>query len=112
MLFEMWIRKLLNLLLVVGLGWNSVAADGKRFQLPYSIFFLLNYSLLGVIPRSLHSAFQSSIGHIRPQSSAQVQNAAVENLIVRVLGKDSSLFKLTVDPTITPQGKDTFKVRK
>ncbi|XP_031787626.1 alpha-N-acetylglucosaminidase isoform X1 [Nasonia vitripennis] len=68
--------------------------------------------LLHIVTGNDGKSFQNTLGHLHPENSAEVQTSAVENLVVRVLGKDADLFKVTLDPDLGPKGKDTFNLKK
>ncbi|XP_043250287.1 alpha-N-acetylglucosaminidase isoform X1 [Colletes gigas] len=63
--------------------------------------------------RIKQDAFQSTLGHIRPQTSPEVQIKAAEGVAQRLLGTErANLFVMIVDPDLGPIGKDTFTIRK
>nr|XP_033332783.1 alpha-N-acetylglucosaminidase [Megalopta genalis] len=58
-------------------------------------------------------SFQSTLGHLIPQSRPEVQAKAAGGVAERLLGADRArLFLLNVDPSIGPVGKDTFTIEK
>lgn len=56
------------------------------------------------------SAFQRTLGHLKPQSSPDLQAEAARKLIERIIGENSTHFSVYVDPNLGPIGKDTFEV--
>lgn len=56
--------------------------------------------------------FHSTLGHLKPQASPEVQAEAAAGVIERLIPDKARLFQVTVDPKLGPVGKDTFKVFK
>jgi hypothetical protein len=56
------------------------------------------------------TGFHYTLGHLKPQTSPQVQAQAAAEVIERLIPDKAGLFQVTVDPKIGPVGKDTFKV--
>ncbi|XP_076252647.1 N-acetyl-alpha-glucosaminidase isoform X2 [Rhynchophorus ferrugineus] len=56
--------------------------------------------------------FESTLDHVRTKTSADIQQAAVENLIKRTLPGRYSNFSVVIDPHISNNGKDVFKLEK
>ena len=54
--------------------------------------------------------FESVLGHLKPQSSPEVQEEAAAGVVKRLIPDKANLFNVRVDPNIGPAGKDTFKV--
>ena len=54
--------------------------------------------------------FHSTLGHLKAQTSPWVQAQAAAGVIERLVPDKASLFQVTVDPSVGPVGKDTFKV--
>ena len=59
---------------------------------------------------SLVKVFQNTLKNLAPVSSPNVQTNAAKKLSERLLGKFSRHFSLSVDPRLSHDGKDTFKV--
>ncbi|XP_063987434.1 alpha-N-acetylglucosaminidase isoform X2 [Diachasmimorpha longicaudata] len=59
-----------------------------------------------------NNGFQHTLGHLKPRSSPQVQAEAAADLISRIIGRNSKLFVVSIDSTIGPEGRDTFKLLK
>ncbi|XP_066954766.1 alpha-N-acetylglucosaminidase-like isoform X3 [Macrobrachium rosenbergii] len=59
---------------------------------------------------SLVPPWEEHLKEIRPQASPDVQTAAVEGLVKRLLPDRASEFSFSVDPSIGPEGRDTFQV--
>ncbi|XP_057318664.1 alpha-N-acetylglucosaminidase [Microplitis mediator] len=55
--------------------------------------------------------FQSTLGHLKPQSSPDLQAEAARKLIERIIGENSTHFSVYVDPNLGPIGKDTFEIK-
>ena len=53
-----------------------------------------------------------TLDHLRSATPDDTQAAAVMGLIKRKLGDHSSQFSVTIDTSIGPKNKDTFKVRR
>jgi hypothetical protein len=56
------------------------------------------------------TGFHSTLGHLKAQTSSQVQAQAAAKVIERLIPDKATLFQVTVDPKLGPVGKDTFKV--
>jgi len=56
------------------------------------------------------TGFHSTLGHLKPQASPEVQAEAAAGVIERLIPDKARLFQVTVDPKLGPVGKDTFKV--
>jgi len=56
------------------------------------------------------TGFHSTLGHLKPQTSPEVQAKAAVGVIERLIPDKARLFQVTVDPELGPAGKDTFKV--
>ncbi|XP_064109199.1 alpha-N-acetylglucosaminidase-like isoform X2 [Macrobrachium nipponense] len=59
---------------------------------------------------SLVAPWEEHLKEIRPQASPDVQAAAAEGLVKRLLPDRASDFSFSVDPSIGPEGRDTFQV--
>jgi hypothetical protein len=53
----------------------------------------------------------STLNHVKTAVSVNEQEQVVEDLIVRLIGARASEFSITVNTSIGPPDKDTFKVR-
>ncbi|XP_056649230.1 alpha-N-acetylglucosaminidase isoform X2 [Diorhabda sublineata] len=56
--------------------------------------------------------FQETLGHIKPNTDADVQTEAAKDLVRRVIGSRSTDFLILVDPQLKSENKDLFKVWK
>lgn len=56
------------------------------------------------------AGFHSTLGRLKPQTSPEVQAQAAAGVIERLIPEKAGFFQVTVDPTLGPVGKDTFKV--
>ncbi|KAL7288863.1 hypothetical protein TKK_0016835 [Trichogramma kaykai] len=56
--------------------------------------------------------FQKTLGHLHLKTPVEIQKHAAEALIQRVLKKNSTLFRVLVDTSIGPLGRDTFELKK
>ncbi|XP_068202861.1 alpha-N-acetylglucosaminidase-like [Palaemon carinicauda] len=54
--------------------------------------------------------WEEHLQRIKPQTSPDIQAAAVEGLVKRLLPDRAGEFSFSVDPSIGPEGKDTFQV--
>ncbi|XP_074025966.1 N-acetyl-alpha-glucosaminidase isoform X1 [Leptinotarsa decemlineata] len=57
-------------------------------------------------------AFHDTLGHIKPQTSPEVQAKSAYEVIRRTIPGRADEFFIEVDPKLGPIGKDTFEVRK
>ncbi|XP_070164978.1 alpha-N-acetylglucosaminidase isoform X3 [Polyergus mexicanus] len=58
-------------------------------------------------------AFQSTLGHIKSDTTPEIQTKAAKDVAERLLGKEiSKLFIMMLDNNLGPIGKDTFTIRK
>ncbi|XP_043288874.1 alpha-N-acetylglucosaminidase [Venturia canescens] len=75
------------------------------------LFFLLfvhcHFARLGV---DSAKDFRSTLGHLRPRASSEIQARAVHKLIERFVGEKATLFEIVIDPELGPPEKDTFKI--
>lgn len=56
--------------------------------------------------------FETTLGHIKPKASSNVQENAAEDLIKRTLPTRYNEFSVSVDSGFTAGGKDQFKIEK
>ncbi|XP_034945717.1 alpha-N-acetylglucosaminidase-like [Chelonus insularis] len=78
----------------------------------FSYVLLVNLQYFISAQNTISDQFQLTLGHIKPSASNEQQTKAAEELIQRIIGTKANLFKVLVDPTIGPEGKDTFKLIK
>ncbi|XP_033348225.1 alpha-N-acetylglucosaminidase [Bombus vosnesenskii] len=58
-------------------------------------------------------AFQNTLGHIKPQTSPEVQAEAARGVAERLLGHErAAKFLMVVNPDLGPTGLDTFLIKK
>ncbi|XP_076761430.1 N-acetyl-alpha-glucosaminidase [Xylocopa sonorina] len=74
---------------------------------------LVAFGLVTVLCRdSIADVFQSTLGHIRPQTSDEAQAEAARGVAQRLLGPQrAKLFRMNVDSNLGPPGKDSFVIR-
>ncbi|KAJ8976546.1 hypothetical protein NQ317_011809 [Molorchus minor] len=72
--------------------------------------FLLIFCLIKYI--NCYDGFQSTLGHIKPQTDAQTQTQAVLDLIKRIIPERASEFLVNVDEDLAIEGRDSFTVQK
>lgn len=59
------------------------------------------------------TAFQNTLGHIKPQTSPEVQAEAARGVAERLLGHErAAKFLMVVNPDLGPTGLDTFLVNR
>ncbi|XP_047117354.1 alpha-N-acetylglucosaminidase isoform X1 [Schistocerca piceifrons] len=56
--------------------------------------------------------FQATLGHLVPRANAEIQSNGAFGVIQRLIPEKAHLFNVTVDPSIGPVARDTFKVIK
>ncbi|CAL4086012.1 unnamed protein product, partial [Meganyctiphanes norvegica] len=60
--------------------------------------------------RRAGDSWESSLGHIKSHTSEEIQAAAVRNLLQRLLQDRAEEINVTVDRSLGPLGKDTFRI--
>ncbi|XP_066253772.1 alpha-N-acetylglucosaminidase [Euwallacea similis] len=70
------------------------------------------FCLFSFASPQVYNRFQTTLGHLKPQSSSDVQEDAVIQLIQRILPNRSSEFAVTVNSSFTQDGKECFKIDK
>ncbi|XP_048255627.1 alpha-N-acetylglucosaminidase-like isoform X4 [Haliotis rufescens] len=71
----------------------------------------LKILILGVVCVQLSCGREfSTLNHIRSKTPSDVQSTAAADLIKRVIGVRASDFLVSVDPSIGPKNRDTFKL--
>ncbi|XP_011306418.1 alpha-N-acetylglucosaminidase [Fopius arisanus] len=76
------------------------------------LYFVLSILTSSSAWRSDKNDFQKTLGHLKPQTPPEVQAKAAEDLISRIIGNNSKLFTVSINPEIGPEGRDTFKIVK
>lgn len=56
------------------------------------------------------TGFESTLGYLKPKTNESTQRNAVLDLIKRLIPERASEFKVTINKTLGPVGKETFTV--
>jgi alpha-N-acetylglucosaminidase len=60
----------------------------------------------------LMAGFESTLGHLKSKTDPEIQEAAVQKLVKRLLKDKADLFHIKVDPSLARHGKDLVVVKK
>lgn len=98
--------------------YNCLRVDNYYLLTEIPILSLRTLVFLNVVrSRLIHKAlycvfigFQETLGHIRPQASADTQTQAALEVINRTIPQRAKEFSVEVAPEFTTNGKETFRV--